>query len=392
MSAPSPADRSLKIAMVCPYSLAVPGGVQNQVLTLAHVMRERGHEVLVIAPTDGVAPVPGVVSIGWSLPAETNGSVAPLAPDPAAQIRTIAAIERERFDVIHIHEPLAPGPSATALLLHGAPTVATFHASGDFSQYRVFRRICTWGSSFLDVIVAVSEDAANTANGWIDKPCEVLFNGVDTDRFATVVPHRQPGRTVLFIGRHEDRKGLDVALAAVEHLPSDVHLDVIGQGPLTEELQQRYRHEPRIRWLGRVGDDERDRRLKGADVFCAPARGGESFGIVLLDAMAAETPVVATRIDGYTNVATDEVNALLCPPDDPPALAAAIMRMLEDSDLREHCVSNGLERASEFAMERLAGLYLDRYERAIATGKTVRPRLRARRRSAVAPRQSSSMM
>ena len=163
--------------MVSPYSVSVPGGVQAQVMGLARELRRIGHEVRVLAPCDGPPPEPFVTPLGKSLPTAANGSVAPLAPDPSAALRTIRALNDEAFDIIHLHEPIAPGPTATALLLQLAPTVGTFHAAGDSSSYRVLNKTARWAADQLSTRVAVSASAKELAHRYLGGNYTVLFNG-----------------------------------------------------------------------------------------------------------------------------------------------------------------------------------------------------------------------
>ena len=356
----------MRIGIVCPYSLSQPGGVQGQVLGLARALRRRGHQVRVLGPCDGAPPEVGITPLGPAIPMETNGSIAPLAPDAATQMRLVRALWSEGFDVVHVHEPLAPGASITAMLLKSAPLVGTFHASGDFSNYQWLRRLCSWGASHLDIKVAVSKDAKRTAEEWFDDECTVLFNGVDTHRLVGLEPWPTRRRSVLFVGRHEERKGLATLLNAADHLPEDVVVWVAGTGPLTEELKLRYAHNPRVEWLGRVSDPERDRRLLAADVFCAPALGGESFGVVLLEAMAAGAAVVASSIDGYTNVASHDHNALLVPAADAVGFARSITEVLNSPSLASRLRVAGQDLAEKYSIDRLAELYEDMYVRAVA--------------------------
>lgn len=351
----------MRVGLVCPYSLTVPGGVQAQVLGLARALRALGHEARVLAPCDGPPPDAGVTPLGQSVPTAANGSVAPLAPDPSAQLRTIRALRDEGFDVVHLHEPLAPGPTNTALLLRPAPLVGTFHAAGDSASYRYLRPLVRWAARRLDVRCAVSAAAADLARRYLGGEYVVLFNGIEVDLWAKAEPWPTEAPTILFVGRHEPRKGLDVLLAALERLPGDVRLWVAGEGPDTAALRRRHGHDPRIEWLGRIGDVEKRRRMAGAHVFCAPALRGESFGIVLLEAMAARTPVVASDIDGYRNVATDGVDARLVPPGDPDALAAALAEVLGDAGLAADLATGGATRAEAFSMAQLAQRYADLY-------------------------------
>jgi phosphatidyl-myo-inositol alpha-mannosyltransferase len=354
---------AVRIGLVCPYSLTVPGGVQAQVMGLARMLRSLGCDARVLAPCDGPPPDAGVIPLGKSVPTASNGSFAPLAPDPAAQLRTIRALRDEAFDVVHLHEPLAPGPTMTTLLFRNSPIVGTFHRAGDSAAYKAARPGVRWLAKRLDIRCAVSKDALATAQRAVGGSYELLFNGIEVDRFAKAVPAPSSGPTILFVGRHEPRKGLTVLLDALRHLPADVRLWVGGTGPQTEGLRARHGGDPRIEWLGRLSDEDVAARMRGADVFCAPSLHGESFGVVLLEAMAAGAVVVASSLDGYANVATDGADALLVPPGDAEALANALERALGDGRLRRDLVAAAEARAQDFSMAHLAEAYLERYER-----------------------------
>ena len=347
----------MRIGLVCPYSLTVPGGVQGQVLGLARALRAGGHEVRVLGPCDGPPPDAGVTPLGRSVPAAANGSVAPLAPDPSAQLRTIRALRDEAFEVLHLHEPIAPGPTMTTLLFGAAPMVGTFHAAGESAAYRYLG----WGlarmAKRLDVRCAVSPEAVALAQHSLGGHYELLFNGIEVERFAAVEPHPTDGPTIFFLGRHEPRKGLEVLLAALADLPADVRLWVGGDGPQSAELRAGHAHDHRIEWLGRISDDERAARMRGCTVYCSPSVRGESFGMVLLEAMASGAALVASDLPGHRNVATDGVDALLAPVGDPTALAKALRRVLEDPALRSCLVAGGRKRADELSMAHLADRY-----------------------------------
>jgi len=295
------------------------------------------------------------------VPTASNGSVAPLAPDPAAQLRTIRALRDEAFDVLHLHEPLCPGPTMTALLFHNAPVIGTFHRSGDSAAYTLARPAVRWLARRMELRCAVSPDALETARRALGGQYDLLFNGIEVERFAKAEPYPTDGPTIFFVGRHEERKGLAILLDALRHLPVSVRVWVGGTGPQTEMLRARHGADPRITWLGRLSDDEVGSRLAGADVFCAPSLRGESFGVVLLEAMAAGAAVVASSLDGYRNVVTDGMDAVLSPPGDVDALGAALARVLSDDVLRADLVVAGERRAQRFSMMRLAEEYMDRY-------------------------------
>jgi phosphatidylinositol alpha-mannosyltransferase len=208
----------------------------------------------------------------------------------------------------------------------------------------------------------VSRDAYELARQYVDGEYVLLFNGVELERFRTATPAAHPaGHTIFFCGRHEERKGLDVLLRALGELPTDVTCWVASDGPDTSRLRSEFAGDPRVVWLGRLSDEAKMAHLAAADVFCAPSLHGESFGVVLLEAMAAGTPVVATALDGYRNVATDGVDALLVPPGDHHALAAALRRVLTDPGLSARLAAAGATRADAFSMVELARRYVELY-------------------------------
>ncbi|KGA10462.1 MAG: phosphatidylinositol alpha-mannosyltransferase [actinobacterium acAcidi] len=371
----------LRIGLLCPYSLTIPGGVQGQVMGLARALRKMGHEVRVLGPCDGAPPDTFVTPIGESLPTVANGSIAPLAPDPSAALRTIRVLRDEQFDVLHLHEPLTPGATITALVMRTAPIVATFHAAGESLSYKYLSAPLKGFASAIDHRVAVSKDAVLLAQRYIGGDYQILPNGVELDRFLTTsrIASSSDRQSIFFCGRHEPRKGLEVLLQAHATLPDNVDILIASEGPETERLKREWAGDPRLIWLGRISDAEKAQRLAQADVFCAPSLGGESFGVVLIEAMAASTPIVASALDGYMNVATHEVDALLVEPNDPQALESALRRILLDQNLRRRLVSNGQNRASGFSMVQLAQTYVDIYRRVIAESRhrpTRRQRLR----------------
>jgi phosphatidylinositol alpha-mannosyltransferase len=358
----------MRIGIVCPYSLTVPGGVQAQVLGLARELRRRGHEARVLGPCDGPPPESFVTPLGDSLPLSANGSIAPIAPDPSAALRTLRVLADEQFDVVHLHEPLAPGPTSTALMVHSAPTVGTFHAAGVSASYRILAPALTRLIRRIDHKVVVSKDALALVRSHLGGDYEVLFNGVELDAIRAVAPwsresHRGAGRaTVFFCGRHEERKGLRVLVDAVVRSALDVDVWIGSDGPDTAELAAATAGDDRFHWLGRVTDDEKFARLSAADVFCAPSLRGESFGVVLIEAMAAGTTVVASSLDGYRNVATHDVDALLVEPGDVGALGDALRLVTTDAALAQRLRQTGDSRAEEFAMTSLTDRYVEIYQ------------------------------
>ena len=360
---PQSVGELLRVAMVCPYSLSVPGGVQAQVMGLSRELRKMGIEVRVLAPCDGPPPATFVTPLGNSLPTSANGSMAPLAPDPSCSLRTMRALGDEQFDVLHLHEPFIPGPTQTAMLLHPAPVVATFHAAGDSASYKYLRPAIKLAANNIAYAVAVSKDAAELVQRYLGGNYDILYNGVELDAYRSSPAQPTTGPTIFFCGRHEERKGLDVLLAAMRQLGPEVRLWVGSTGPDTARLRAEFADDARIEWLGRLTDADKMARLRGADVFCAPSLHGESFGVVLIEAMAAETAIVASGLDGYRNVATNNIDAVLVEPGDVDALADALRRVLFEPGLADRLQRAGSRRAEDFSMTALAQHYADHYVR-----------------------------
>ncbi len=358
----------MRIGLVCPYSLTVPGGVQGQVLGLARSLRTLGHRVRVLGPCDGPPPDAGVTPLGNSIPTAANGSVVPLAPDLPAQLRFLRAVRDEEFDVLHLHEPLVPGATMTAGLLKPVPLVGTFHAAGVSAMYTVAAGPLRWLGTRLDIRCVVSQDALELVSKKFPGEYIRLFNGIEIEPFAKATPWPTDGPTIFFLGRHEPRKGLAILLEAMTRLPADVRLWVGSDGPETLELRLRYAGDPRIEWLGRISDEEKASRMRGADLFCAPSLHGESFGVVLLEAMAAGTALVASDLAGYANVARQGREALLTRPGDLDALAGTLQRLLADPSLARSLAAAGEARAETFSMDALAARYLELYRR-VTTGR-----------------------
>jgi phosphatidylinositol alpha-mannosyltransferase len=354
--------------MMSPYSLSRPGGVQGQVLGLARELRKFGIDVRVIGPCDGPPPDPSVIDVGPTVEWESNGSIAPIAPGRSTARRTLEVLRGFDPDLVHLHEPPVPGPCLSALIGFNGPMVGTFHASGELGHSFARPPLRSLMTTRLSARIAVSEAARDTAVlNWNGDDYVVLWNGIEIDGIANTPPAPTQRPAVLFVGRHEPRKGLAVLLDAWAKLDRDAELWVAGVGPQTDEL--RSRGVPNVEWLGTVTDRKRNARMRGATIFCAPALGQESFGVVLLEAMAAGTPVVASDIEGYQNVARADVDALLVAPGDPEILGSALRFLLDDAGARERFVASGRERAQEFSMPRLAQRYLELYERALVSAR-----------------------
>ncbi len=368
---------TLRVALFCPYSLSVFGGVQAQVLGLAGELRARGVDARVIAPCDGPPPEPGITTLGPTMRFPSNGSIAPIASSKAVAARTFEALRVFEPDVIHLHEPLSPGANHTALVGTDIPAVGTFHAAhpGRNAWYEALSVPLRAMVSRLAVRTAVSEEAQRNVEAAFGESCEILPNGVNVEAFSSAAPWPSERPALMFVGRHEPRKGLAVLLEAFSGLDRDAVLWIAGDGPQTDALRRL--DVPGVEWLGTIPDVEKARRLRGATIACFPSVEGESFGVVLLEAMAAGAAVVASNLTGYRTVARAGQEGRLVPPDDVPALRDAIRELLDDPPGRGRLAAAGFARAQEFSFSRLADQLLPIYAR-IARDRPVAPMRAAR--------------
>jgi phosphatidylinositol alpha-mannosyltransferase len=372
----------VKIAMFSPYSLSRPGGVQGQVIGLTKALRKMGHEVTIVCLSDGdigalTEDLGEIFVYGHSMAVRSNGSVAPVTFSPLAAARAARFIRRGGFDVVHLHEPLAPIGPYGVVLRSAVPMVGTYHRAGVSRWVPILKPLAKLVGSRMQVRVAVSDAARTTGQKSSGGNFEVLFNGVDVERFAAADPARDPdGRpTVLFLGRHEARKGLGVLLDAFARVERPTVLWVAGDGPGSEVERRRHPESERVNWLGVLSDDEVAARLAGADVLCAPSLQGESFGMVLLEAMAARCAVVASDLEGYAAAAHGL--AELVPPGDVPALSRALGVALADAvegsgRSSPEALKEAQTHAEGWSMDKLAACYEALYQRAIDQGSTRR--------------------
>ncbi|MEV0946462.1 glycosyltransferase family 4 protein [Rhodococcus sp. NPDC049939] len=361
----------MKIGMVCPYSFDVPGGVQAHVVDLAEVLIERGHKVSVLAPASDDVDLPDfVVSAGRALAIPYNGSVARLSFGPTASARVRRWISDNNFDVLHIHEPNAPSLSMLALRVAEGPIVATFHTSTTKSLVlSTFQAVLQPYLEKISGRIAVSELARRWQVEALGSDAVEIPNGVDVQAFANAEPlpgYPRAGHTVLFLGRYDEpRKGMEVLLRAlptlVEKYP-DLEVLVVGRGDRDKLRRAAGPLSKHLRLLGQVDDAEKASALRSADVYCAPNLGGESFGIVLVEAMSAGAAVVASELDAFRRVLRDGQAGVLVPVGDASALAAGIDSVLGDPERRASLVDVGRTIVSEYDWPVVAEQILRVYE------------------------------
>lgn len=370
---------SLRIVQVCPYSWDVPGGVQVHVRELSAHLRRLGHEVRILAPGRRRGRRDDAWIVGRAVPVRGNGSVARISFGPQVASSVGRALREAQPDIIHVHEPLVPSVSMHAVLQSNAPVVATFHSN--VGRERVSSLWFTLAAPLVRPVwnrlarrIAVSEAARHSVTSRMgDGDLLIVPNGVDVERFAAARPASLPsGRHLLFIGRLEERKGFPIAIEAFAQLSvsfPDLRLLVVGEGSEREAVDSLPPSvRSRVEMLGRVDDDRLASYLKAADLYIGPATGGESFGIVLAEAMAAGLPIVASDIDGYRDVARDGLEALLVPPGDAAALVTAVREVLDDPRMGRSLGDRGARRAHDFAWDTITERLVDVYRTVVAAG------------------------
>jgi phosphatidyl-myo-inositol alpha-mannosyltransferase len=364
----------VRISLVCPYAFDDPGGVQTHVRELAEYLLEQGHAVEALAPLRGRERPAYLRPVGRPVDVPYNASNAPIDPRPWSRRAVAAALRAFGPDVVHVHEPLAPSTSMWATLEARAPVVATFHSGAERSRlYDLAAPVLRRVARRIVVRVAVSETAAAFARARIGDGFEIVPNGADVERFVRATPAGLgEGLKLLFVGRLDERKGFPVAVAAFGSLAPgrpDLRLVVVGEGPqrsAVDALPAVVRD--RVLLVGAVPNVDLPPYGAACDLYVGSAVGGESFGMVLVEAMAAGLPVVASRIPGYMEVVRDGIDGLLVPPRDPEALAGAIARVLDDRELAARLMAAGRERALTFDWSIVGARLLELYGRAAVVG------------------------
>lgn len=367
----------MKIALVSPYDLAYPGGVANHIFALEREFIKMGHEAIIIAPASQKPPPSHdrFICLGKSWPTPSSGSVArvTLTPWLSAQVKPI--LKREKFDVIHLHEPLCPMLCTTILRLSDSANVGTFHAmdSRGYDIWKPFTMLFLkkWFRR-LDGKIAVSKPAREFINGHFPGEYTIIPNGVDLGHFSPDIPPFEQfldGKiNIVFVSRLEKRKGVDYLLKAYQQVKQEINnCRLILVGPSTRwscKLVEQIRdaHLNDIVITGFVSQEDLPRYYQTADIVCSPATGRESFGLILLEAMAMGKPIVASNIDGYASVATHSAEALLVPPKDEHTLAQALITLASDAQLRKEMGARGKIKAAEYGWDRIAQRVMDYYQ------------------------------
>jgi len=368
----------MKIGLVSPYDFSVPGGVNTHICHLADNYHRLGHDVRVLAPASRRDAVDrdDLIVIGQrtiGLPA--GGSVAHITLSVTLGPLVDRVLAREAFDIIHLHEPFVPLLPFQVLRRSKELNVATFHAAKDQGRqwYAYFQPAISRWWPRIQGKIAVSPAALRLIERYFEDHYEIIPNGVNYQQFATPVPpypqFKDGKLNVLFLGRLEKRKGLPYLLQAYAqvkaHLPESRLIIVGPDGGMRAGAEAFVRREglTDVVFTGYVCEEDKARYYRTADVFCAPNTGNESFGVILLEAMAAGTPVIASNIEGFAYVVAHDQEGLLVPPRDAAALADALMQLLGDADRRREMGRRGQEKARQFSWDRVSQQVLDFYQR-----------------------------
>jgi phosphatidylinositol alpha-mannosyltransferase len=378
----------MRIAIVSPYSWSYPGGVTRHIEALAERFIEDGHYVRVLAPFDptdrvstvlhrGAAPQPVnapdyLIPLGRTLGFKANGAVSNVSITPHGVATMHKELRTGGYDVVHVHEPIAPVLSWIGVDNTRLPMVGTFHV---YSQSKLSNGIANvLGArrvlNRLHVRIAVSEAAAWTARRFFGGHYEIIPNGVHVDAQRAALAAKRPmgdRLRIVFVGQAVERKGLPLLLRAFEALREHIPTELTVIGPTPEELAPMMLDSRDVRIMGKVDDETKRRELEEADVLCAPSLGGESFGMVLTEAFAAGTPVVASNIAGYRDVVRDGVDGVLVPAADARALAEALRDLWEEPERRARMAQAAAEDVKRFAWSRVADEVMEAYKEAIAT-------------------------
>ena len=368
----------MKVAMVSPYDYASPGGVTSHVSQLSKGLLKRGHDVHVLAPhSESFKPKhenPPLIPLGPSVPVPIGGSVARVSLSWWLSKKISRILERESYDLIHVHEPLAPILPLVVLAHSKSVNIGTFHAYDDKCHVHSFGRFLVrrWQNK-LHGSIAVSEAALSHAGSNPAKDLQIIPNGVDIDHFASKCPpirELKDGKTnILFVGRLEKRKGVKYLIEAFLKLKwecPNIRLVVVGPGELDKESQHMLgaSNSEDILIAGRVSYNDLPKYYSSADIFCSPATGSESFGIVLLEAMASRKPVVASNILGYRSIIKDREQGLLFDSKDCESLATALKSIITNPDLGHKMGISGRDTVERYSWSSISKqveeYYLDR--------------------------------
>lgn len=368
----------MKIALVSPYDFAHPGGVTSHISSLERYLTRMGHDVRVIAPASKAVTAFGdrFIPIGKPRPIPSSGSIVRVTISLRLASTIKAVLEREKFDIVHLHEPFMPMLCSAVLRFSDAVNIGTFHAWDGKPGYKFGRPVTTImlkrRRRKLAGGIAVSKMALDYVTKFVPGQYNIIPNGIDMEHFSpdvTPIEEFCDGRqNILFLGRLERRKGLIYLIKAYHKVQQEIpdsRLIIVGPGTRLRKPYERWVRNHGLKdhvvFVGFVPEADKPRYFKTADVYCSPATSRESFGIVLLEAMAVGTPVIATNIDGYSSVVTHGEDGLLVPARDSKSLAETLITILHDEELRKKLKAGGDITAQKYSWEKVSRRILDYY-------------------------------
>ncbi|MFC1865866.1 glycosyltransferase family 4 protein [Chloroflexota bacterium] len=379
----------MKIALVSPYDFSHPGGVVNHILALKQQLTNMGHTVKIISPLSrqAVSNDDRFLHIGRARPFPVRGTTIRISLSLRLASKIKEVLAREKFDIVHLHEPFMPMLCSAVLRFSNTVNIGTFHASHGSPGYNfgwpLSALMLRQRRSKLAGKIAVSRVAMDYARKHIPGDYDIIPNGIDLTHFSNSVSPIEEfcdGKlNIIFVGRLEKRKGVDYLLKAYRSLKKDFpncRLIIVGPGTRFRRKYEKFvrRNDMTdVVFRGMVTYDELPRYYKTADIFCSPATGRESFGIVLLEAMALGKPVVASNIEGYAGVITSGKEGLLVSPENELALSRSLMALLADAPLRQRLGERGLVTAREYSWEIVARRIADYYNRILETNGRRQP-------------------
>jgi phosphatidylinositol alpha-mannosyltransferase len=369
----------LKILVVSPYDLSIAGGVTSHVNQVVKQLRRMGHEALLLGPASSpLKPDRYTIDIGGTIRFYSPGDAARINLNPFIIRRVRALLEERDFDVFHLHEPFVPFLGPAFLKLAKGVKLGTYHAwrIGPHWPYIISRPLIHYWNNKLDGRVAVSEWSRQTISRYAPGEYQIIPNGIEFSRFAA--PSGQPQKfrdsnpTILYVGRLEPRKGLEYLLRAFPKVKAELpkaRLVVVGDGGLMEECQRLVRRlkVDDVFFEGHVPGAQLPGYFQRADLVCVPSTGNESFGIVLAEAMASGTPVVASRIDGFRTLIEDGRTGVFAEPRNPDDFAEKALRVLQSGEFREELIENGQAKARRYDWQNVCSELLEYYEMLLET-------------------------
>ena len=367
--------KPLKIALVSPYDLMTPGGVNDHVSNLATQLRRKGHYVTIVAPASGVSSYKeGTHLTGRAIPFPSGGSVARITLSLSVFSSIRRLLDEQQFDVIHLHEPMVPLLPLVTLGFSKSVNIATFHAFQGTRLNRFWSLFTRGLFNKLDCHIAVSAPAREFVSKYYPAEYEIIPNGVDLDRFSgenSLNKFKDGKVNILFLGRMEKRKGFKYLLSAYlrtkKQFP-DIRLIVAGGTQPLKELRPMLKSDTNldIEWVGQISDSDVPKYYHSADIFCAPNTGNESFGIVLLEAMASGKPIIASRIDGFLEVMENDKEGVFCDPENEEELEGALKKLIKDAKLRASMGKSGRLTAKKYSWDIISDEIEDTYFKAIS--------------------------